>query len=560
MIRDKNVLAAIIKREAKKLTEIVKEPNEEIDILEWAKQFYVIEKLPFTLKDREYLREIFEVFKDHPKIVVRKSAQCGVSELAILISFYFVKFYRENVFYAFPAEAQLGDFVRGRVNPRVTDSDYFFNNSKITNNVGIKRFFDNFIYYRGSTNRRQIISVDAGLLILDEYDLMIQNHIPVMRRRLGASKFAKEIDLSTPMYELLGIDAEFLKTDQREWHIKCDECQEEQVLDFFKNIYPAPPDDPYEKPIKEPKYICQFCGTDIDNTKSGRWIPKYPERKVPGFHISKMFIKPAAELWENYRDALQRGAIAIREFYNSDLGLAHSPEGGKITDNELDACRANIPKEITKLNCYMGVDVGRVLNVVISKSYRGVNYRLFIGLAKDFEELAVLMKQYDVASCIVDAMPETREALRFSKKFRGRVWLAFYNLREDSQRALFDDKKRVVRIHRTNSMDYAANQVKIRKTRFAYTSKEIPGFYNQMKAPQRVEEINEKTGNIEYKYLEGTSEDHYFHANNYCETAMMKDRPVSIDVEDIQHTNDEQDIDVDYEDQEDYDLGFESDF
>ena len=106
-------------------------------------------------------------------------------------------------------------------------------------------------------------------------------------------------------------------------------------------------------------------------------------------------------------------------------------------------------------------------------------------------------------------------------------------------------------------MDLANNNILTRLTRFPYNVKENVDFYEQMKAPQKIEVKNEKTGNIEYKYLEGNTPDHYAHANTYCEIAMHNHSPISVDSGSVT-INHEQDEQEDYND--DFDDSFSSDF
>ena len=147
----------------------------------------------------------------------------------------------------------------------------------------------------------------------------------------------------------------------------------------------------------------------------------------------------------------------------------------------------------------------------------------------EFEELDEFMRKYDVWVCVVDGLPETKGAMAFAKRFRGRVWLAYYNLSDSSQVHVFDEnkqdeegkKKKVlkVRINRTNACDQMIYNIENRITSFNQWHKDVPGFYEQMKAPKKVQEKNEKTGDIRYIYLEGNKADHYFHAEVYCDVA-----------------------------------------
>ena len=67
-------------------------------------------------------------------------------------------------------------------------------------------------------------------------------------------------------------------------------------------------------------------------------------------------------------------------------------------------------------------------------------------------------------------------------------------------------------------MDETSNKFMERKTRIPNNADTIPGYYSQLKAPQRVKSID-KTGNEIYTYVEGSQADHYFHAEVYDDIA-----------------------------------------
>ena len=78
--------------------------------------------------------------------------------------------------------------------------------------------------------------------------------------------------------------------------------------------------------------------------------------------------------------------------------------------------------------CFMGVDQGADLHVVIGKKARQKAGKiLHLGIYKDWEELDRLMKNFHVSRCVVDALPETRNARAFAERFKGSVFLNYYN-------------------------------------------------------------------------------------------------------------------------------------
>lgn len=500
--------------------------------VEWVAENYYIDGLPFSFGGYEPLEEIYR--DESREIVVMKSAQCGASEWLIAYSFYFPLFYGENVFYGMPAKDQIKDFVQGRVDPRVDDSSRLQDLIVATDNIDLKQVGVNFIYYRGSQNRRQIATVDAGLLILDEHDLMVQAHVPVMEKRLGDSAHKIKRKVSVPSTPEFGIHREYLATDMREYHLRCSGCYKWVAPTWDKNISPAPTRDRSARTPEKVELVCHHCGGKLDR-KGGKWIATN-ESDRRGYHISKLIMPRTdlRELWIEYRDT-----INLQDFHNSNLGLPYIAEGGKLEDRALNACRRSEAEEkkieevVAKLKedggCTMGIDVGARLNVRISKRIDGKKHALLIETLRDFEELDKLMEKFDVWRAVVDGLPETREAFKFAERHPGRVYLAYYSLQDPHKTIEWDFKSRPMKvlINRTRAMDETAQRFLERQTRIPQDAHLVPDYYDQMRAPQRVKVVG-KDGNEKYSYLEGGRPDHYYHAEVYDDVA-DSDRGGSVD-------------------------------
>ena len=75
---------------------------------------------------------------------------------------------------------------------------------------------------------------------------------------------------------------------------------------------------------------------------------------------------------------------------------------------------------------FMGVDVGLRLHVVIRLAAEN-NRAVFIGEVGSFGEAEVLLNQFNVRRCVIDAAPERQGAIEFAAKFSPRVWLCLYD-------------------------------------------------------------------------------------------------------------------------------------
>ena len=67
------------------------------------------------------------------------------------------------------------------------------------------------------------------------------------------------------------------------------------------------------------------------------------------------------------------------------------------------------------------------LHVVIGKKARQRRKLMHLEVYKDWEDLDRLMKNFHVSRCVVDALPETRNARAFAERHRGKVFLNYYN-------------------------------------------------------------------------------------------------------------------------------------
>ena len=459
-------------------------------------------RAPMRFDRHPYLLGLYEC--EALEIIVKKSAQCCVSEWLACRAFFLAEIRAATGLYCFPKDKQLNDFSHARIDPAILFSPHLRSIVTGINNVGLKDVAGSFLYFRGMQTLDQINSVDADFLFLDEYDRMNQTFIPQAKKRLGASEYKHFIGVSVPSFPGYGIDKAFAASDGREWFIPCGSCKHRQVLTMDLNVEPATKTEPA-------RFVCAKCRKPIDHTKAGEWVAARPEIDVAGFHISKLMspTSTAAELLKSKDEGL-------KAHMTSDLGVAYDDGGGQVDDDVLNACRGDIPRTKVVKSGFMGVDVGRELHVVLGPAGQ-VSTALTV---KDFEDLDPLMKSGDVGVCIVDALPETREARRFAARFPGRVWIAYYTKTPPDQAVYTPkDKRGEVHMNRTETLDDAFDSLLDRETVLPADYDEIEGFRAQVKAPQRVKEKNRTTGNMVVRYDEMGQADHYAHAFNYWKAA-----------------------------------------
>ncbi len=505
----------------------------ELDPLVWALAYRRIQDRPFVP-----IAPLIDIYRDRsPEVVVAKAAQVMVSEWAVNLAFWVADTHggnRGNVLYIFPAVQQLGDFVRARIDSAIGQSPYLqdrvaeTDSAKATDNVGLKRVGRGYLYFRGSNAEAGLVSVDADLVVYDEVDRLKPGTLSLGAKRLGSSQLGWQRYLSTPKYPESGIDALWLKSDRRRYHLKCDACGHWQALGFPDNL------------LEDGTVICVVCKRPLNRLKAGEWVAEHPDRDVHGYHMTKLH-SPRADICAlatiGYR-ILRRDETdqsVIQEFHNQDLGLPFVPEGGQLTRADIAACIADYSlDEWRPRGGWMGVDVGAKLHVRINapspdKDSGGKTRAAYIGSVHHFGDLDALMRQFDVSACVVDAMPEGHEARAFAQRFKGRVWLCSYpNVatwpHKDS--AVWKDEERTVSAHRTLTMDAAFARVRERRIEYPREVLALPEFADQVMAPVRVIE-KDNAGNFVARYVESGRADHLAHAENYAGIAQMRARSTS---------------------------------
>lgn len=496
--------------------------------LEWAEKRRNIRGEPFCVP-----APLRAVYADEAReIVVAKAAQVGASEYAINTALWVADTKagrRGNSLYVLPAIAQSGDFVRARIDTAVEESPYLRERvkplhglfqSKVADNVGLKRIGQGWLYVRGSNAEAGLVSVDADAVFYDEVDRLKAGTLAYGQKRLGSSLLGWQRYVSTPIYPEVGIDALWLTSSRQRWQIKCEHCNEWQVLSFPDNLR------------EDGSTVCAACKASIDRLGPGEWVAENPGVAVHGYHLTKLLseradIAEVAKIGYRILNRDETDQSTIQQFYNQDLGLPHAPEGGQLSRAEIEACIADYSlADWAPTRCTMGVDVGAKLHVRINAPSPAGNSKSRVAVIRTvgWDDLPGLMRQHDVSCCVIDAQPETQKAREFANKFPSRVWLCYYPdpaTWPHKQAIVWKRDESIVQAHRTITLDALFAEVRERRTEYPREVMSLPEFVPQMMAPVRVIEKDGR-GELVGKYVEGGKADHYCHASNYEKIARMR--------------------------------------
>ena len=495
---------------------------------------------PWRFKYHPWLKEMHDCNAEF--LVGKKGAQLGFSEAALNRMLFSIDVKKMDGMYVLPAKTpDATDFSSSRFNPALELSPHLASLFSDVQNIGHKRAGTVNLYIRGSKSRAGLKSVPVGFLVLDEVDEMDQDNIPLAFERQAGQLEKSAWAISTPTIPGFGIDGMYQDTTQEHFFFACPKCSRQTEL-IFPDCFVLVGESINDPRMSESYIQCKECKNKLPHElkyewlADGQWVKTYPDRPARGFHVNQLYsstVRPEniarAVILSNFDPAEEQ------ELYNSKMGLAHTVDGAKISDEMIEKVIRDHKMGLSKGGklITMGVDVGSWLHLVIEEwtQYKGTHLDLSYNMkpktinitkVKDFEELDVLMQQYGVFYCVVDANPERRKASEFARRFYGRVKLCIYGRGVNSKQ---------INIHRDVEMDHC---ITVDRTswldqslgRIRAGTIDLPmdtpyEFKHHLKSLVRVYEKDVDDNPIGRYIKKSTDNDHYAHARNYSEIASI---------------------------------------
>jgi hypothetical protein len=482
-------------------------------LAEWAQKRIRLDGVPFSFEGHGYLKAIYDDPAQH--IVLSKAAQVGGTTWALLRSVH-ACLSGLNVVYFFPTHTDVIDFSKSRVTPLLRENPFLMRMVKDTDAAGLKRIGDANLYFRGMQSNVGMKSVPADMIVFDELDEAEPNAKAMAKERLSHSSYKRIIELSNPSLPDYGIDEQYQRSDQRHWTIKCGRCGEwtclekafpEKMGQEVRIILPRPDGTFYR--------ACVRCGAELD-LDQGEWVADYPSREIHGYRISQLFSSTVdpGEILKEYR--MTRYAD---RFYNLKIGVPWADLERRLDVGSVLSLRGNvtIPREWNY--CYMGVDTGRALHVVILRQpneWREKDLDLVhLGVYRDFEDLDELMRKFNVYSCVIDGLPETHATREFAKRHWYSVFLCFFNENQRDE-ARWDSSAHTVTVNRTEALDTSRRAIRERIVTLPQQDPLLDEFAKHMTVDAKILDEDEETGAKRYRYIKAGGENHFSLAFTYA--------------------------------------------
>lgn len=500
----------------------------------------------YSFNHHPWCREIHDAEADY--ISVMKSAQMGLTEWAINYTFYTVDVLKRDVLYVLPTALNASDFSKSRFNTALIYSPYLKSLFTDTNTVGLKQAGGVNLYIRGSRGDSNLKSIPVSVLVLDEADEMDQKQIWLALERLSGQVHKRVLALSTPTIPRRGIHLLYEQGSQEHFYFTCPRCGRKTEL-VFPDCLEICGESLTDPEVARSCLRCKECGgllTHEDKVdwlgSTGHWEPTTSVTDHRSFYINQLYsytVSPK-ELAVAYFRGFGDEAANV-EFHNSKLGLPFIPDGGQVTDTEIDLAVTSHkpytkggerPKRGGERCIVMGVDQGKELHIVVAEYLTRGGKGLDLNAATvckvlwegklpgdNFEGLDRMMREWQILACVIDADPQINDARRFARRFPGYAYLCRYRrgvTGKESQISEEDTNAPIATVDRTNWLD--ATMGRFHSERVQLPADVSHEFREHMKALVRTYEKDE-VGNPRATYL-NTGPDHFAHALNYCEIAL----------------------------------------
>lgn len=463
---------------------------------------------------------------DSSHTIIRKAPQVGVSTWALLRCLHGCLYgWPQGFIYYLPHDAYVGPFVRQKVDP-ILEATPGLGAPDGSDAVSIKAVGQAHGFFRGidSPTAREIVGADA--LVRDEFDLMEPEHTEEVEGRLEGSAHKIIMDIGIPSVPGWGIDAAFQGSTANWWTLTCTARKRDPDW-TIEESWPS-----CAGGKKASRHLaCPKCGSTAD-VSSGRWVPRGKEG--PEGYTFNALMNPYADVgallnkWESgkHRAILQRTILGMPGKESGGFGLNAKELRGNLCAGYEQVSTHGGPT-------WAGADVGAgaetspvvVFERPVNGKPRGVHFQGW----KEWSELDKIMAMFHVERMVIDALPDSRAAKAFVKKWRGRAYMCYYRPQRRGG-IKWDDRNGIVEVDRTETLDESHEPL--------YTGGvELPGaddpevrrFAMECEGLHRIEKDLPNGSSV--AIWERRGPDHYRQAFNYCWIAMTAPRPkISIEM------------------------------
>ena len=341
-------------------------PDPVEDMSDWADEFrvlnqtYAAEAGKWRTSRTPYLKEIMDAFSPSSRtefVTIMKGAQLGFTEALTNMIGYIIHRAPAPAMMVQPTQNLAKRYSKQRLATMISDMPCLNGlvadpKARDSGNTTLAKSFDGgVLFIAGANSAADLRSVPVRYLLLDEvdgypYDVDGEGdpiELAVNRTKTFARR--KVLIGSTPtVKDVSRVEREYLKADQRKYHVPCPHCE---VMDEL--IWPNVKWDKSEGGQHLPEtayYACSHCGGVINESSKtdmlakGKWVATAPENnlrdKRRSYHINSLYSP-----WESWASMAQKFIDAqadphlLKTFINTSLGECFDEAQNRHDHNDL---------------------------------------------------------------------------------------------------------------------------------------------------------------------------------------------------------------------------------
>lgn len=333
--------------------------------------------------------------------------------------------------FTLPNEKMFKRIYNARMKP-IIDADAIFNppmDIQPVRRMDLIQIFDSFGYITGCTEG-DATSISSDFIFHDELDLSPMDMISLFQSRLQNSEMKMTQSFSTPSFLDYGINAEYQRSDQREYMIKCRCCNHWQIPDFkmqflnFGDQYVEvedpimfTPEQISELDTKSVYVQCENCKNplDLNDSTAREWVARYPTRtNARGYKVRPMSTHRIGIPYILTQLGKYRQQDYMRGFFNTVLGEPFTSSSAQLQRDEIERVMSpigNIPDVSKDEPVFLGLDMGAICHLTLLRDRADgkMEFVLFeqIPIFMLSERLREIRKTYSIIQGCTDRYPYT---------------------------------------------------------------------------------------------------------------------------------------------------------
>ena len=395
-------------------------PDPQEPMSEWADDYrllgqtYAAEPGKWRTSRTPYLKEIMDAFSPSSRcefVTIMKGAQLGFTEALTNMIGYIIHRAPGPVMMVQPTQNLAKRYSKQRLATMIQDMPVLRGlvadpRARDSGNTTTSKAFDGgVLFIAGANSAADLRSVPVRYLLLDEvdaypYDLDGEGdpiELAVNRTKTFARR--KVLIGSTPtVKDVSRVEREFLKGDQRKYHVACPHCDVMQEL-HWQNIKWSKDENKVPRP-ETAVYMCDHCAgvitesDKLDMLQHGKWVATKPDNNYRdtrrSYHISSLYSP-----WESWANLVQKWLDAqqdphlLKTFINTALGECWDEESNRVDMNDLrkraeDYPLRTLPMGALIASCGVDVQDNRLEAVIWAFGKDGqeswaIDYQVFFG-------------------------------------------------------------------------------------------------------------------------------------------------------------------------------------